>query len=157
MSKKINLDKAKDYYIKNEITYKDLANMFNYNYETIRKRSYKEQWDLLKADYKNSLLVDLTEPATTNPPKEIEIKELETIRKQVLYKLLVLVDKGLAGTLPTETTKIKIFTGSLLDLDKVLTGIKTNTGTTDETFNKLDYVLSFLTLGDEPLKRNKES
>ena len=154
--KLINTDKAKNYYIKNDISYKDLSSMFNINVETLRKRAYKEKWQDLKSDYKASLITELKTTPDINT-NDIDIDKLSQLRLLTVYKALTLLNNSFNGVLPTEINKIKNLTGALTDIDKVFTGIRSETDSQQELIDKAIFNLDCLFAKDgitKPLGRD---
>ena len=128
MSIKIDMTEAKDYYIKNDITFTDLAKMFDLNVETVRKRAYSEKWDTLKASYKNDLLNSLDKEPIQDfiiGYDDIKTEGLLSLRLKTISRAYDLVNKALINTLPTETNKIKALTDTLKSLEKLLDEIIT--------------------------------
>ena len=126
MSIKIDMTEAKDYYIKNDISFTGLSKMFDLNVETIRKRAYSENWDNLKASYKNSLINSLDKEPIQDiiiGYDDIKTEELLKLRLVTISRAYDLVNKALINTLPTETNKIKALTDTLKSLEKLLDDI----------------------------------
>ena len=123
MALKIDMTEAKDYYIKNDISFTGLSKMFDLNVETIRKRAYSEKWDNLKASYKNSLINSLDqeqEPDIIIGYDDIKTEQFLKLRLVTFSRAYNLVNKALINTLPTETTKIKALTDTLVNLENLL-------------------------------------
>ena len=123
MALKIDMTEAKDYYIKNDISFTGLSKMFDLNVETIRKRAYSEKWDNLKASYKNSLINSLDQepaPDIIITYDDIKTEEFLKLRLVTFSRAYNLVNKALINTLPTETTKIKALTDTLIGLENLL-------------------------------------
>lgn len=127
MSIKIDMTEAKDYYIKNDISFTDLSKMFDLNVETIRKRAYNEKWDTLKTSYKNDLLNNSLDKEPIQDIiigyDDIKTEELLRLRLMTISRAYDLVNKALINTLPTETNKIKALTDTLKSLEKLLDDI----------------------------------
>lgn len=119
MAVKKDLSQVKDYWIKHNITYKAVADMFSMSVETVRKRAYKEKWEDQKNIYKSSLL------ATTQTEPEEEkanIQDIKDLSFKAISKSLKLINLGLNDTLPADTNRLKTLTGALSDILKMCNG-----------------------------------
>ena len=137
---RIDLTQARDYYIKNNCTYKDLALLYNVSSETIRKRAYKENWKQARNDYKASLVNKVVE--TDSNADISNIHTLKDIRYKTLYKLIKLLNKSADAVLPTDTTTIRTLASAFSDLSKILSDLDNNNK--DNELDKLDTYLEAL-------------
>ena len=138
MAVKKDLSQVKDYWIKHNITYKAVADMFSVSVETVRKRAYKEKWEEQKILYTSSLMANKEEPEEYITDLE-EIKQLEL---KAIGKSLKLINVGLSDTLPADTNRLKTLTGALSDTHKIILDFENKQDTNKETYEKLNYVLS---------------
>jgi len=123
MASKIELGDIKDYYVKHNITLKDISNIFNVNYDTLKKRACNEKWQEQKDKYQFDLRQDLLQnmqETDYNAIENIDLETIDTIRVESVYKSYILLEKALSETLPTELNKIKQITNMLSELDKIL-------------------------------------
>ena len=150
MAIKLNLEQVKDYFITHNITLKDLSNMYNMSYETIKKRAYQENWQELKDMYQNELRQELNQNTEQDTAETISLDILNDLRVDTLFKSYKLLVKALNNTLPTELNKIKIITGSLSELDKILNQL-IDKQTKEQ--NKADFENFGLDEQDKELKR----
>ena len=93
--------------------------MFNLNYDTLKKRANKEDWQYLKSQYQNEIREDL-QNANYDIPEDIDLNTLNNLRLDTLFKSYKLLAKSINDTLPSELNKIKQITNMLCELNKIL-------------------------------------